>query len=164
MDSSPSTGRPDHVTDHGEQSLRSSDCHYPPIVLQRYPFCVYFANLEYTLHTLVIHSECMCGKGFKHYASVSESQYGCECGRQFDIRKVACKLCGNFCVGILRKGMSSSDICSLCGIDHQMPESVLRLRQSGVVGLLRRSFMLRLTVMAAGIGILIGVFNLILPQ
>lgn len=45
-----------------------------------------------------------------------------------------------------------------------MPESVLRLRQSGVVGLLRRSFMLRLTVMAAGIGILIGVFNLILPQ
>ena len=45
-----------------------------------------------------------------------------------------------------------------------MPESVLQLRQPGLVALLRRSFLLRLTVMAAGISILLGVFNLIRPH
>jgi hypothetical protein len=59
--------------------------------------------------------------------------------------------------------MTSSDICRLCGADHQMPESVLQIRQSGFAKLLRRSFILRLTIVVIGIGILFGIVNLLRP-
>jgi hypothetical protein len=57
--------------------------------------------------------------------------------------------------------MSASDMCRVCGADHQMPESVLTIRQTGLGAMLRRSFLLRLAVVAAGIGILIGLINVI---
>lgn len=57
--------------------------------------------------------------------------------------------------------MSSSDMCRLCGADHQMPESVLTVRQVGFGAMLRRSFLLRLAVVAAGIVILVAVIKLI---
>lgn len=57
--------------------------------------------------------------------------------------------------------MSASDMCCLCGADYQMPESVLTVRQFGIGAMLRRSFILRLAVVATGIGILIAVINVI---
>lgn len=59
--------------------------------------------------------------------------------------------------------MSASDMCRLCGADHQMPESVLTLRQTGFSAMLRRSFALRLTVVAVGICLLIAIVNAIMP-
>lgn len=103
----------------------------------------------------------MCGQVLKHSATDSQTQYACECGRQFDIRVIPCKLCGNLCVGILRPGMSASDMCRLCGADHQMPESVLTIRQTGLGAMLRRSFLLRLAVVAVGIGVVIAVIYVI---
>ena len=126
-----------------------------------YPICVYFTIFQYYSFTLVIHSGCICGKALKHSATGSQTEYVCECGRHFDIRVVPCKLCGNLCVGILRPGMSASDMCRLCGADHQMPESALTIRQTGLGAMLRRSFILRLAVVAVGIGVVIAVINVI---
>jgi hypothetical protein len=44
-----------------------------------------------------------------------------------------------------------------------MPESVLTIRQTGFSAMLRRSFFLRLTVIAVGIGLLIAIVNAIMP-
>lgn len=110
---------------------------------------------------MVIHSDCICGKAIKLTTTESDVQYVCDCGRHFAIRIVTCKLCGSLCAGILRPGMSSSDMCRVCGIDYQMAESVLTLRQSGLIVLIRKSILLRLAMVAAGIGLLVGLINII---
>lgn len=110
---------------------------------------------------MVIHSDCICGKAIKISTTESPVQYVCDCGRHFDVRIVTCKLCGNLCAGILRPGMSSSDMCLVCGIDYQMAESVLTLRQSGLTVMIRKSILLRLAIVAAGISLMIGLINII---
>ena len=42
-----------------------------------------------------------------------------------------------------------------------MPESVLTIRQTGLGAMLRRSFLLRLAVVAVGIGVVIAVIYVI---
>ncbi len=148
-----------HLTEHF--NLLSATITFFQLLTSAYPICVYFMFPEYYPFTLVIHSNCICGQVLKHSSIDSKTQYACECGRQFDIRVIPCKLCGNLCVGILRPGMSASDMCRLCGADHQMPESVLTIRQTGLGALLRRSFLLRLAVVAVGIGVVIAVINVI---
>lgn len=110
---------------------------------------------------MVIHSDCICGQTIKLAATDSSVQYACKCGRHFDIRVVICKLCGNLCAGIFRPGMSPSDMCRVCGIDYQMAESVLTLRQSGLTVMIRKSILLRLAIVAAGISLMIGLINII---
>lgn len=112
---------------------------------------------------MVIHSDCICGQTIKLAATDSSVQYACSCGRHFDIRVVICKLCGNLCAGIFRPGMSPSDMCRMCGIDHRMAESVLMIRESGLGAIIRKNLMLRLMIVAAGIGLLIGLINIIRP-
>ncbi len=110
---------------------------------------------------MLIHSDCICGKAIKLATTESTVQYACECGRHFVARIVTCKLCGNLCAGILRPGMSSTDMCRVCGIDYQMAESVLTLRQSGLTVMFRKSILLRLAIVAAGIALLFGLINII---
>ena len=126
--------------------------------------CVYFMFIRYLWKRMVIHSDCICGQTIKLAAPNSSVHYACNCGRHFDIRLVACKLCGNSCAGIFRPGMSPSDMCRMCGVDHQMAESVLTIRQSGLRVLIRKSLILRIMILATGIGLLIGLINIIRPQ
>jgi hypothetical protein len=51
----------------------------------------------------------------------------------------------------------------MCGIDHRMAESVLMIRESGLGAIIRKSLILRLMIVAAGIGLLIGLINIIRP-
>ncbi len=129
--------------------------------IQHRYICVYFAFYQYHVERMVIHSDCICGKTIKLAAMDSTVQYACSCGRRFDIRVVTCTLCGNFCAGIFRPGMSPSDMCRVCGIDYQMAESVLTLRQSGLTVMIRKSILLRLAIVAAGISLMIGLINII---
>ena len=59
--------------------------------------------------------------------------------------------------------MSPSDMCRMCDIDHRMAESVLMIRESGLGAIIRKNLMLRLMIVAAGIGLLIGLINIIRP-
>jgi hypothetical protein len=52
-------------------------------------------------------------------------------------------------------------MCRVCGIDYQMAESVLTLRQSGLTVMIRKSILLRLAIVAAGIALLFGLINII---
>ena len=131
--------------------------------IQHRYICVYFAFYQYHVEPMVIHSDCICGKTIKLAAMDSTVQYACSCGRRFDIRVVTCTLCGNFCAGIFRPGMSPSDMCRVCGIDHRMTESVLTILPSGLGAIIRKNLILRLVIFAAGIGLLIGLINTVQP-
>ena len=54
-------------------------------------------------------------------------------------------------------------MCRVCGIDHRMTESVLTILPSGLGAIIRKNLILRLMIVAAGIGLLIGLINIIRP-